>query len=238
MDYFYSPPEHITNDAVTIEGDEFSHMTHVMRKKEGDQIRVVNGKGTAFDVVLERINQKAAHGKILRTYEQYHEPQVNIAIGVGVLKNPSKFDFLVEKVTELGVKEIIPLTTERTIPSHAKVDRWQKLALAAMKQSGRSYLPVVRELMTLDEVLTQRDLFDLKLIAHEEEQHDSIRSLPIGKPSSSVLMLVGPEGGFTLEEVLNCRKAGFQTVYLGDRRLRTETAAVVMAALSILSQHS
>ncbi|HMD13576.1 MAG TPA: RsmE family RNA methyltransferase, partial [Bacteroidota bacterium] len=115
MDYFYSPPECITQDAVIIDGEEFSHMTHVMRKKEGDQIRVVNGKGTAFDVVLERINQKAAHGKILQTYEHYHEPRTDVALGVGVLKNPSKFDFLVEKVTELGVKEIIPITTERTI---------------------------------------------------------------------------------------------------------------------------
>ncbi|HMD13590.1 MAG TPA: RsmE family RNA methyltransferase, partial [Bacteroidota bacterium] len=98
------------------------------------------------------------------------------------------------------------------------------------------YLPVVRELMTLDEVLTKRDLFDLKLIAHEEEQPDSIRSLSTDKLPKNILMLVGPEGGFTPEEVLRCRTSGFQTVYLGERRLRTETAAVVMAALSTLIQ--
>ena len=234
MDYFYSPPENIHQDTLSIEGVEFAHLTHVMRKQAGDAICVVDGLGNAYDVVIERINQKAAHGKIVKRYARYHEPAVDLTLAVGVLKNPSKFDFLVEKVAELGVKEIIPLTTERTIPSHAKVDRWQKLALAAMKQSGRSFLPIVRDLMTLDEVLTERDLFDLRIIAHEEQVPGSSDSLPQPSHSRRVLILIGPEGGFTLEEVERCRTAGFQILFLGNRRLRTETAAVVAAAFALL----
>ncbi|HUL43825.1 MAG TPA: RsmE family RNA methyltransferase [Bacteroidota bacterium] len=234
MDYFYSPPEQIHDDAVSIEGVEFAHLTHVMRKREGDAICVVDGLGNAYDVVIGQINQKAAHGKIVKKYVRYHEPAVDLTLAVGVLKNPSKFDFLVEKVAELGVKEIIPLTTERTIPSHAKVDRWQKLALAAMKQSGRSFLPIVRDLMTLDEVLTERDLFDLKIIAHEEEVADSRDALPSAGQFQRILILVGPEGGFTLEEVERCRKSGFHILFLGNRRLRTETAAVVASAFALL----
>src|SRR5712671_4390718 len=153
MDYFYSPHEKITATSVLIDGDEFAHLVHVMRKKEGDEICVVDGNGRAYDVRLESIEKKTATGIIHRAHEHFHEPARNITLAAGILKNPSKFDFLVEKVTELGVKEIFPLRTERTIPHHAKTDRWQKLALAAMKQCGRSYLPRVKELTSLDELL-------------------------------------------------------------------------------------
>jgi len=232
MDYFYAPPANIRGEELVIDGDEFAHMTHVMRKKAGDDICVVDGKGNAYDVRLEFINKKIAHGRIVRAYARYHEPLLDVTLGVGVLKNPSKFDFLVEKVTELGVRQILPILTDRTIPSHAKVDRWQKLALAAMKQSGRSYLPVVRELMTLDELLTQRDLFDRKLIAHEEERSERPPATTGG--GNRVLILVGPEGGFTNAEVERSIASGCEPVYLGALRLRTETAAVVMAARVLL----
>src|SRR5882672_11433601 len=99
MDHFYSPPDHFTKDSVSIDGDEFAHLTHVMRKKAGDEIRVVDGIGRAFDVRLDRIDGKIAHGKILASYLSYHEPAVEVSLAVGVLKNPSKFDFLVEKVS-------------------------------------------------------------------------------------------------------------------------------------------
>src|SRR5207237_291502 len=157
----------ISKDSLLLDGEEFSHLVHVMRKKEGDEIRVVDGMGTAYDVQLGAVTKHMVRCGILETHSHHHEPSRLVTLGVGVLKNPSKFDFLVEKSTELGVHEIIPLQTERTIPHHAKVERWQKLALAAMKQCGRSYLPIVRTLTTLDELITQRDRFALRLIAHE-----------------------------------------------------------------------
>ncbi len=230
MDHFYCPPDHIYQNDLFIDGEEFAHMTHVMRKKVGDVVRVVDGLGHAFDAKLSGINRKSARGMIVSSYSGYNESSTDVTLGVGVLKNPSKYDFLVEKVTELGARRIIPLITERTIPSHAKVGRWRKLALAAMKQSGRSYLPSVSELMTLDELLAQRDGFALRIIAHEE----FLETPRLSSSAGSVLILVGPEGGFSPEEVERCRGGGFHTMYLGERRLRTETAAVVMAALWLL----
>jgi 16S rRNA (uracil1498-N3)-methyltransferase len=226
MDYFYTPPAFITPHDVTIEGDEFAHLTHVMRKEPGDAIRVVDGLGTAYDVTLTEIRKRSAHGTIGAVLPHHGEPGIDVRLGVGVLKNPARFDFLVEKGTELGVRSIVPLTTERTITHHAKQDRWQKLALAAMKQCGRSYLPRVEELMELDAFLEMCGTTDERLIAHEKAPIDARPS--ISTTSRSIGLLVGPEGGFSDEEVERCLGAGFRQINLGVRRLRTETAVVAM----------
>lgn len=233
MDYFYSPPANISKESLIIDGEEFSHLTHVMRKKAGDIIRVVDGVGTAYDVRLEEITKNTAHGSILTSYPNHNEPMIHITLAVGILKNPSKFDFLVEKVTEIGVREIIPLKTERTIPSNAKIDRWQKLALAGMKQSGRSYLPQIRELMSLEQYINEPHSFDLKFIAHEKAT-EQISSVKISYSSSrSIVILIGPEGGFSDAEVERCVAADYKPVSFGERRLRTETAAIVASTLLI-----
>ncbi len=234
MDYFYCPPENITADEILIDGEEFAHLVHVMRKKAGDEICVVDGTGAMYNVTLIELTKRAAHGTISSRFENHNEPQVSLTLAVGILKNPSRFDFLVEKVTELGVKEIIPISTERTIPSHAKTDRWQKLALAAMKQCGRGYLPRVHALIAIEELLKECSTYKCKLIAHETS------SVPIKKyqeqiqDEKSAIVLIGPEGGFSEEEVHLCVESGFTDVSLGTRRLRTETAAITAASLLIV----
>ncbi|TLY32578.1 MAG: 16S rRNA (uracil(1498)-N(3))-methyltransferase [Ignavibacteria bacterium] len=231
MDYFYCPPEKIREHDLVIEGEEFSHLVHVMRKKEGDEIIVVDGRGSAYDVGLETVTRRSARCVIKRVFRGYHEPSASVTMAAGILKNPSKFDFLVEKLTELGVMEIIPLRTERTIPSHARTDRWQKLALSAMKQCGRSYLPAVRDLTTLDSLIGDATRGGRKFIAHERlEAGISLTELR-STPGESTLILVGPEGGFSDEEFSRSLHAGFKPVFLGDRRLRTETATIVLASL-------
>ena len=135
MEYFFTPPELISGRTLTIEGDEFSHLTHVMRKKSGDIVRVADGAGTAYEVTITDIRKRLALCAITGTFQRLNEPEIDVTAGVAILKNSSKFDFIVEKLTELGVNTIVPFTTERTIPRHAKSDRWRKLALAAMKPS-------------------------------------------------------------------------------------------------------
>lgn len=233
MDYFYCLPEHISGTRFMIEGEEFSHLVHVMRKKEGDELRIVDGRGNAYDARLDEIKKKTASGIISKTYPHHNEPPLKLILAVGVLKNPSKFDFLVEKTTELGVHEIIPMATERTIPSHAKIDRWQKLALAAMKQSGRSFLPHVHEMQPFSDVLTHHSSHAMKLIAHERSiEGFHLKKKPVDV--RSMIMLVGPEGGFSDDEMYQAVAAGFIPWYLGERRLRTETAAIVISAMALL----
>ena len=228
MDYFYTPQHLITAIDLTIDGDEFVHLTHVMRKQPGDAIRVVNGSGIAYDVTIAEINKRTAHCEITATHPRLNEPHVDVTLGVAILKNASKFDFLVEKVTELGVNTIVPLTTERTIPRHAKTERWQKLALAAMKQSCRCVLPRVAETESLKNFITSIPNNTIKLIPHEQStrpmadvlQH---RNLP------SVAICIGPEGGFSDQEIAFAESKDFVPVSLGLTRLRTETAAIAAA---------
>ncbi len=235
MEYFYTPPSHIVTDSLTIEGEEFAHLTHVMRKKTSDAIRVVDGIGNAYDVVIQELNKHVAHCAIQSHHHRLHEPSIDVTLAVGVLKNHAKFDFLVEKCTELGVNTIIPLLTERTIPHHGKTDRWQKLALAAMKQCGRCVLPHVSEAQTLDSFLKKTHASSLKLIPHEKVESPSIMHVAKEKHFPSAVLCVGPEGGFTENEVARAITAGFSAVSLGKRRLRTETAAIAAVSLLMMS---
>jgi len=234
MDYFYTPPHLITASGLTIEGDEFVHLTHVMRKKPGDAIRVVSGTGTAYDATLAEISKRTARCEITATHHRLNESAIDVTLGVAILKNASKFDFLVEKATELGVTTIVPLLTERTIPRHAKIDRWQKLALAAMKQSCRCVLPTVRTLKSFTDFITSDVPVDRKLILHEKSSQPVVTTLGSGV-GTSVLLCVGPEGGFSDQEIGVARERGFLPVSLGQSRLRTETAAIVGVAVAILS---
>ncbi|MDH4070530.1 MAG: 16S rRNA (uracil(1498)-N(3))-methyltransferase [Ignavibacteria bacterium] len=228
MDFFYTHPQLIHADHLTIEGDEFSHLTHVMRKGVGDSFAVVDGRGNQYAVVIRRIERKVAWCEIGSHVRNAGEPPVAVHLGVGMLKNGSRFDYLVEKSTELGVCSITPLTTERTIKGTAKTGRWKKIALAAMKQSGRSVLPEIRETSTFEQFV-QSAAREAELVVLHEKAPGYYRCGAAG--SGSVIACVGPEGGFTDEEIAVSAAAGFRPVRIAPRRLRTETAAVAAVAL-------
>ena len=235
MEYFYVLPSSISPPFLTIEGEEFRHLTHVMRKEPGDEIRVVDGKGHVYDVRIADIVRREARCEITAQRAMENEPAISVTLAAGIVKNGARFDFLVEKATELGVHAIVPLTTRRTIPHHGKTDRWQKLAVAAMKQSGRCVLPLVHPLTPLSRFLEQstgeaKIQSSLKIIPHEQETSRTLRDVLAGEPRHTVLC-VGPEGGFSDQEVDEAVQAGFLPVSLGPRRLRTETAALAALAM-------
>ena len=228
MEYFYAPSTAVTPPTLTIDGEEFTHLTHVMRMREGDALRVVDGAGHAYDAVITTITRHEAHCRITAGYERLHEPSRELTLAAGMLKNPSRFDYLVEKAVEIGVSRIVPLLTERTIPRRGKRERWQKLCVAAMKQSGRCVLPRVDEPVPLEKFLDSCRA-PLKLIPHQEAPLPLAVALTSG--SGGAALCIGPEGGFSDGEIVAARAAGFQPVSLGERRLRAETAAVVACAL-------
>jgi 16S rRNA (uracil1498-N3)-methyltransferase len=235
MEYFYAPPESVTPPTLTIGGTEFSHMTHVMRMREGDAIRVVDGAGNCYDAVIASIARSSAACRITSRTERLHEPKRELTLGAGMLKNPSRFDYLVEKAAEIGAVRIVPLLTERTVPRHAKTDRWQKLCVAAMKQSGRCVLPRVADPVPLTEFISTFGPGALKLIPHEQSSSPLTQAIAAG--DGPAVVCIGPEGGFSGGEVKAAEEAGFRTVSLGARRLRTETAALVACAI-VLQEHS
>lgn len=233
-DYFYITPNNIKNDILVIEDEEFNHLVHVMRKKVDDRIMIVDGLGTAYKVTITAIAKRHAEVKILQKFEKHNEPKVKVALAVGILKNSSKFDFLVEKAVEIGVHEIIPLKTEHTISQQVKIDRWQKLALAAMKQCGRSFLPKIHGLKKYEDAIQYSKNFSTKIILHKPDVFDESANWQVTMPNTkiaSVIVFIGPEGGFSDSEIDTAKNSNFKCLELGKRRLRTETAAIAACSL-------
>jgi len=232
MDYFYVKPEDVRSHGLTLRDDESKHLVRVMRKTIGDHIFVTDGNDTMYETVITEIDIKSTHCDIVAMHRKYNEPHIDVTLAVSLLKNPARFDFLVEKATELGVRTIIPLLSERTVPKHEKHDRLEKIALSAMKQSGRSWLPKVQMLKTFKHLIDNSHHWPVKYVPHEKtdpsqtilsefKHHDKVHTL---------LVAIGPEGGFSEEEITLALQSGFKTVSLGARRLRTETAAMVALA--------
>ena len=229
MEYFYVPPEAIQRNSIRVEGEEFSHLTHVMRKREGDVIHVTDGSGMVYQAVIESIIRKTARCSVTSKENRLHEPVADVTLAVALLKNPSRFEIMVEKTVELGVAQIIPIVTSRTISRNAKTDRWRKIAVGAMKQSLRCVLPNISEPIPFPVFLASITAGS-KFIPHQKEQHSFREKLNDSRDSRSTVC-VGPEGGFTEEEIESAMNRGFQPVSLGPRRLRSETAAIVAASL-------
>lgn len=228
-EYFYVPAEFIIDHHIAIEGEEAKHISRVLRKQPGENIWVVDGNGKAFEAVIRLVAPEMIECEILFEHHHLHEPDIDVTLAVAQLKNPSRMDWIIEKATELGVRTIIPLQTSRTIARSPKEDRWNNIALAAMKQSGRCILPKITPPKDLASVIAASSDYDMKLIPYERTDHILFISeaLKNRKPPRTALILIGPEGGFTEEEVQMAEKAQFTQVSLGRRRLRTETAAII-----------
>jgi 16S rRNA (uracil1498-N3)-methyltransferase len=233
MEYFFTPPDHVAAGTLTIEGEEFAHLTHVMRRTAGDRIRVVDGAGQAYEAVIESTDRRSARCIIAERLGTRNEPDIHLTMAVALLKNGSNFDFCIEKCTEIGASEFIPVITTRTIPRHARTDRWQKLALAAMKQCGRCVLPTVKPPMSFQECLALPPADAHRFIPHEKVETPLLAEA-FYHEGKRVVACIGPEGGFTDEEIAAAEAAGWNPVSLGRRRLRAETAAITTAALVLL----
>jgi 16S rRNA (uracil1498-N3)-methyltransferase len=228
MDYFYVDPKDVHDRVALVRGDEFKHLSRVLRKKEGEHIVLLDGEDHAFEAVIRLVDTTHAECEILEVKHRVNEPKIDVTLGISLLRNPARFDFLVEKITELGVRSIVPLLCERTIPRSEKHARIEKLALSAMKQCGRSFLPRIQPLSSFASLMDQADEYALRLIPHEKtEQSHFIGSVLQHHPQvNSALIVVGPEGGFSEEEMRLANEKGFVPISLGPRRLRAETAAI------------
>ncbi|HEY4613670.1 MAG TPA: RsmE family RNA methyltransferase [Bacteroidota bacterium] len=228
MEYFYTHSEDVHGTHLVLRDEECKHLVRVLRKRAGDHIAVTDGNDTMYEAVIRMINHSVAECEIVDVKHRVNEPKVDVTIAMSLLKNPSRIDFLVEKATEFGARSMIPLVCERTIPKHEKHERLEKIALAAMKQCGRSYLPRVFMLTKFETLVNHAQEYDLKLIPHEKtEQSQFIGAVLQHHPKAkNVLVVVGPEGGFTDHELELSAANRFVPISLGARRLRSESAAL------------
>jgi 16S rRNA (uracil1498-N3)-methyltransferase len=204
-----------------------------MRHKIGDTIHASDGKGMVYEAKIARISDSAVEARITKKRRKQNEPVCSVTVAQGLLKG-SRMDYAIEKLTELGIKRIVPFHSSRATvePGEGveKLNRWRRIAVAAMKQSERSVLPVVSEVVQFEDVLKLAKNHDLFLLAWEGEKKYRVAQVD-PKGASSVLAVVGPEGGFAEEEVEEAQDAGATLLSLGHTKLRSETASVVLSTL-------
>lgn len=231
MRTFLIDPRNIRRGKVHINGDEFHHAVFVTRLKIGEILRGIDGKGREYLLKVCEINpsKRILIGDIIQVRDSVADSPFKLSLAFGLVKNP-RIDYLIEKATEVGVTEFIPMITERSIvKSLEKKERWIKIAISAVKQSGRVTIPEISDPVGFEEVLSMRDSFEQGLVASPTSEK-SLRDIDL---RDRVLLLIGPEGGFTPEELSKAQNKGFEPFSLGQRILRTETAAI--AALSAIN---
>ena len=237
MSSFYVHPEDVTTDRVVLRGEEAHHAIQVRRCRKGEQIEAIDGVGTLYRVRIVRILEDAVEGEIVAREPEFGEPPVRVTLVQSLIKG-DRFDFVVEKATEIGVAEIVPMVTERSVVtsrSERRIERWRRIARAAAKQSGRCRVPVVRTARRFEDALEEmRASHDLVMIAWRGERgrmmRDVVRSTPAARTAA---IFVGPEGGFTEREIHLAQDAGIGSFSLGARCLRGETAGIVAVALML-----
>jgi 16S rRNA (uracil1498-N3)-methyltransferase len=225
----FLPPEELSADEVIISGDRARHLS-VLRVKTGEIITAFDGLGFKYDCKILQFNKKNIIAKKLSKAPYSVESKISITLAQGIAKG-EKMDFIIQKATELGVSKFIPLITERSQVKHtAKVDRWRKIAMSASEQSRRGKIPEISEPISFDSFMQSPNA---GIIFYEEETARHLKQALRGfKDSKEITLLIGPEGGFSKEEVMTAVEKGLIEVSLGPRILRTETAAI--NAISII----
>lgn len=229
MRRFYIDIVSLDQDEVTLPPDESKHAAKVLRMMPGDQMEIVNGTGVVFTGEITDSAPKAVLVKKIG-FHQAKQDKHHIHIAIAPTKNNDRFEWFLEKATELGIHEITPILCKNAERKKIKHERFQKILVAAMKQSKRLFIPKLNELTSVDDFIKEHPN---GLIAHcyeEEERNTTIQQqlqLDANKwTEQNTPILIGPEGDFTLNEVKKALKNGYQAVTLGKTRLRTETAGV------------
>ena len=228
-----------TGARLSVGGSDAHKLRDVLRLQSGDAIEIVDSAASCFDARLE-LNGHEVFAQLLRKHDPAVATTLCIDVAQGVPKG-QKMDFVVEKLTELGVNAIVPLQSERAIvrdPGEGKVERWRRLARTAAQQCGRTALPVITGPESFDGLLTRFADYAAVLFPWELAEARPLREALAALPAGRILVVVGPEGGFSHEEAERAQAAGARLVSLGSRILRTETAALVaVVALQYQAGH-
>jgi 16S rRNA (uracil1498-N3)-methyltransferase len=219
--------EPVTQPIVTLSEETSKHVVQVLRMKKGEEINLSDGNGTVSRTTIVDDHKKSCTVRVLNT--RYEEPNTKrISIGISLLKNTSRFEWFLEKATEIGVTEIIPLLCDRTEKHQFKFERMNNILIAAMIQSQQSWLPKLHVPVAFHQAISSSP-YGVKLIAHcEKEQKQDVKDY---SNSSSAQILIGSEGDFSPEEIKAALQLNYLPVTLGQTRLRTETAGIVAAAI-------
>jgi len=234
---FFISVSNLQGDRVRLSPEQSHQIHHVLRLRPGDSIVILDGAGSEHDVTLTRVEKREVVGQVTGTRPARGEPTVQVTLFQSVLAR-EKFEWVLQKGTEVGVSRFVPVLTERSLVrvktiEDNKLDRWRRILLEAAEQSHRGRVPDLDQIALFNDVLCDLAHFDRSLIAATSGPTRSLKdALSSGdRPPASVAVLIGPEGGFSDDEVRQACDHGAVPIGLGPRILRTETAAVVVPAL-------
>ena len=235
---FFISTSDIDGDRVRLSPEQSHQVCHVLRLKPGDTIVVLDNRGTEYNVTLTGVSRTETVGQVTSQQRAPGEPTVEVTLFQSLLIR-EKFEWVLQKGTEVGVTQFVPILTERGIVrtrsiEDNKLDRWQRILTEAAEQSQRGRVPQLEPIVPFDKAVLRLKDYDRSLIAAPGDRvmtlREALRGIA-GTPPSSVAVMIGPEGGFTEDEVnLACEKGAIR-VGLGPRILRTETAAMIACAL-------
>jgi len=227
MQLFYTPQLTAEDTSFSFDKDESRHIVKVLRKKEGDTINITNGEGILFIAEVAFANEKKCEVKI--TKREFFEPiPYYLHLAVAPTKMNDRYEWFLEKATEIGINEITPIICEHSERTNVKTDRFEKILHSAMKQSVQFYMPKLNDPISFNDFVEATEK-DCKLyIAQCEETEKKLLKNELS-PKEKITILIGPEGHFSPKEIQLALSRGFIPVSLGNTRLRTETAAVVAA---------
>lgn len=224
MQLFYSPDITENDTLFNFDKEESRHISKVLRKKTGDILYITNGKGVLFTVEIVNNNIKQCTVKMLK-HESFLKKNYYLHLAVAPTKMNDRYEWFLEKATEIGIDEITPIICGHSERKVVKTDRFEKILQAAMKQSLQTFLPKLNDPIPFKEFVS-KDIEGQKFIAHcEETERSDLKRKAMADRHTTIL--IGPEGDFSSEEIHLAKTQGFEPVMMGDTRLRTETAAIV-----------
>lgn len=236
MQLFYHPEVSEGDKEVVFPREESKHIFKVLRKKEGDQLHLTNGKGWMFVTELISAGPNSCVARILSSEKEEPVPYF-LHMAVAPTKMNDRFEWFLEKATEIGVQEITPVICDHSERKVVKLNRFERVLQSALKQSLHTRFPVLNEPLYFKEFL-EKDHLGQKFIAHcEDDAHKNLLSKRLESKSQATI-LIGPEGDFSSEEINLAKEKGWEPVSLGHSRLRTETAAIVACHTAALINES
>lgn len=242
MNRFFGKSENIFSDYIIIDGADVNHIKNVLRMKTGEEVMVSGGNNTDYHCRISEISDDEIRLSIVERLESDKELPARIHIFQGLPKS-DKMELIIQKCVELGVYEIVPVSMKRCVvklddkKASSKIARWQAISESAAKQSGRSIIPCVRNVMSYKEALNYAFTMDYTIVPYElaEGMEATKAALANIKPGMDVAVFIGPEGGFDVSEIAEAGEKGMIPISLGKRILRTETAG--LAVMSIIMYH-
>jgi len=226
---FYAEELNTSQQLITLDEDTSKHIVQVLRMSKGEQLQLTDGRGLLVTTDIVDDHKKKCAVKLIEV-KNTAMPVRKSAIAISILKNNTRFEWFLEKATEIGITEIIPLICERTEKHHFRFDRMKNILVSAMLQSQQVWLPQLHEPRKFNDIIHQSNQ-QQKFIAHCVEDGKTSLSRLVDHDALSQIILIGPEGDFTKSEIDFALQQDFLPVTLGDTRLRTETAGIVASTI-------